>query len=76
MKAVALVLAAWMTAACTSETQFGPCIGAFDDRAPGLRYEVSTKNVVLACIFFETVFVPVIVAAKEVRCPVSRVVTP
>lgn len=74
MKAIALVLAAWMTAACTSETELGPCIGAFDDPTPGLVYKVSVWNLFLAGFFVETIVVPAIVVAKEVRCPVARVV--
>lgn len=71
MKTVALLLALCLTA-CASETDYGRCIGAFDEPEPGLVYEVSVRNVVLACVFFQTLFAPIIVVAKEVRCPVGK----
>jgi hypothetical protein len=57
---------------CTSETKYGPCVGlGSDDKDSKLKYEVDTKNVVLAFVFSETIFVPVIVVVKETYCPVS-----
>lgn len=29
---------------CTSRTEFGPCIGAFDEKSPGLIYKVSDAS--------------------------------
>jgi hypothetical protein len=56
---------------CQSETPHGPCIGVFDDENPKLQYKLSVRNTVLGVIFFQTVFVPVIVLANETRCPVG-----
>ena len=56
-------------AGCTSETQFGPCIGAFDDKNPELTYKPSVWNVFLAILFSETIIVPVIVVIDETLCP-------
>jgi hypothetical protein len=70
MKALALLLASAL-AACTSETEYGSCIGAFDDPNPDLIYEASTKNIVLAAIFVEMIFPPFLVILKETKCPVD-----
>jgi hypothetical protein len=67
---VALMILAAL-AGCTDKTPFGECIGAFDDKKPELEYKLSVKNVVLATIFFETAFVPVIVIAEQTHCPVG-----
>jgi hypothetical protein len=66
-----LLLTGCMIAAtcCTSETDYGKCIGAFDTPDPKLKYETSTTNVVLAVVFVETIFAPILVVAKETRCP-------
>lgn len=77
MKLAALVLAAVFAAGCTSETEFGRCIGVNEERDPHLTYKVDTGNVVVGIIFVETIFVPVIVALDELYCPVGRkAVTP
>jgi hypothetical protein len=66
-----LLLLVMFMSACESSNSYGECIGAFDDPAPGTHYKLSVKNTVLAVIFFETVFVPVIVVANETRCPTN-----
>lgn len=60
-----------LLAGCTSKTAHGPCIGAFDDRAPGVEYRMSVMNDVIAVIFVETIFVPVVVVAEQTMCPVG-----
>lgn len=57
---------------CTSSTEHGPCIGAFDDRDPKLTYKVSVLNVFLAIIFVETIIVPIWVVVDETLCPIGR----
>lgn len=64
--------AALMMSACTSETAFGDCVGFDDDKDPALKYEISTRNVVLGIIFIETIIVPVVVALDEVECPIGK----
>lgn len=71
-KTITMLALALGLGACTSETSLGPCIGAFDDGDPKFVYETSTKNVVLAVLFSETIVVPLVVIAKETKCPVSK----
>lgn len=59
-------------AACTTETEYGQCIGAFDDKDPKLVYKVSTWNVFLGVFFFEVIVPPIIVIANSTFCPVGR----
>lgn len=68
-KMIALIIAAALISGCTSSNEYGPCIGAFDDKAPGVPYRLSVKNTILAIIFFETIIVPIVVVADETRCP-------
>jgi hypothetical protein len=68
-----LVLFAVVAAAtaCTSSTKYGDCIGVNDTQSQKLRYRTSTKNIVLAVIFLETIIVPIVVVADELSCPVG-----
>ena len=68
----AVLALALLASGCTHETQFGECVGLWEDKEPGLKYELSVRNVVLATVFVQTVFVPIIVVAKEALCPVGR----
>lgn len=56
---------------CASETQFGKCIGIAGDKDPKLQYEYSTRNIVLGAMFSGTIFAPIVVALKEIQCPVG-----
>lgn len=71
---VSIILAAVLifSAACESETPAGECIGAFDDQDPTLNYRASGRNIVLAVIFSETIIIPILVVASEVKCPTSK----
>ena len=71
MKFLVACLMALGLVGCTSETPFGRCVGAFDDKDPALVYRVSTKNVVLAVFFSELIVPPVIVVLNETHCPVD-----
>lgn len=57
---------------CTTSTEYGPCIGAFDDRNPKLEYKVSILNTFLAILFIETIIVPIWVIVDETLCPVGK----
>lgn len=57
---------------CTSATSVGPCVGAFDERDPHLIYNTSAWNLIMAIVFLETIFVPVVVVADETVCPIGR----
>lgn len=56
---------------CRDETQYGRCVGIDDAKNPNLVYDVSTRNVVLAVIFSETLVVPIVVVFDKLYCPVS-----
>jgi hypothetical protein len=60
-----------LLAGCTTRTEHGECIGAFDEKKPGLEYKTSGRNVFLAIVFSETVVVPFVVALNAFRCPVA-----
>jgi len=72
MKKLAIVALCLALAGCISRTQYGECIGAFDDKDPAKIYKVDPLNVALAILFFETVFVPVVVVVSETLCPVGE----
>jgi len=71
-KLLLMVLIVTMLAGCTTRTEYGTCVGAFDDKDPALVYKLDAWNTVLAIVFFETIFVPVIVVANETLCPVDK----
>ncbi len=48
-----------------------PCVGAFDERDPKYKYEVSDRNAGIALGLFSTVIAPGYVALKSLYCPVS-----
>ncbi len=75
MKTAALLICLALVG-CTSSTQYGQCIGAFDDAKPDLSYRVSAWNVVLAIVFSETIIVPAYVVLEEARCPTGTVDAP
>jgi len=72
MKRVAAVLMLALLLGCTSSTEFGNCIGAFDDKNPKLVYKISKWNAFLAVFFFATAIVPIWVIVDETLCPVGR----
>lgn len=69
MKSVAAILIAASLSACTSSTEYGDCIGVAEDEDPTLSYSVDTGNIVLAVIFSEMIFPPLIVLLSETKCP-------
>ncbi len=72
MKKLIAVLALATMIGCTTHTEFGPCIGAFDDKDEHTVYKPSTWNIVLGFLFSETIIVPVVVVLDEVQCPIGR----
>lgn len=70
-KILAILMVAAMLAGCTSKNEYGKCIGAFDNKKPGVEYKLSIWNTVMAVIFVETVVVPVVVVADQTLCPVG-----
>ncbi len=67
--AIVMLLAA---AGCTSSTEYGRCIGAFDDKDPALTYKVSGWNVAMGVVFAELIVPPIVVLVDETLCPVGR----
>lgn len=57
---------------CTSRTEFGPCVGAFDDKNPTKIYKVSIWNVFLGIIGSELILPPLFVIVDETFCPVGN----
>lgn len=72
MKKIAAVALLMTLVGCTSRTELGECIGAFDDGDPGLVYSTNGWNVAMGVIFFELVVPPIVVLANETKCPVRR----
>lgn len=72
MKTLIILTLALALTGCTTKTEFGDCIGAFDDKNPHKEYKVSVKNVVLAVFFFQTIYTPIVVVANETYCPVGN----
>lgn len=66
-----LLLILLLSVGCTSSTPHGKCVGAFEDKNPKKIYEVSTKNVILATVFFQTLFTPILVILNQTYCPVG-----
>ena len=66
-----LILNLIFIAGCTSETRYGPCVGAFSEKAPDLKYKINTWNIVVSIILSQTLVVPVVVIAEETYCPVG-----
>lgn len=71
MKIIAIVLLLVLLAGCTSKTEFGDCIGAFDDKDPHLVYHASAWNIFLAIIGVQFIAPPIFVIADETLCPVG-----
>lgn len=59
------------TASCVSRTEYGECIGVFDEGDSKLRYKPSGWNIAMGIIFIETIFVPIIVIFDQTKCPVG-----
>jgi hypothetical protein len=69
--AVAMIFS--LLTACTSRTQYGECIGAFEEGKKDLYYKPSVLNIVLAVLFVETIIVPVFVIVDQTKCPEGKV---
>lgn len=70
MKRLALI-ATLLLAGCEGSRRGVPCVGFTEKEKPGVEYEISTRNAILGVVFFETVWVPVVVVFKEAKCPVQ-----
>jgi hypothetical protein len=66
-----LIVLILLAVGCTEKTAYGPCVGLNDKQDPSKIYKVDSNNLILGIVFFETVFVPVIVAVDELYCPIG-----
>jgi hypothetical protein len=73
MKKVLAILTCLSMVSCTTNTKFGPCIGAFDKQNPNLEYKMSAWNISLAIFFISCIFPTVHVIVNETFCPVGVV---
>ena len=69
LAALVLVLA---LAGCTTENEFGKCVGVGEDKDPRLIYKVSGWNVFLGIVGFELIYPPISVLVDSTFCPVGR----
>lgn len=72
IRGLAIIVVLISLAGCVSKTQYGPCIGAFEEKDPHLIYKLSVWNVAMAIIGFELILPPVVVLVNETLCPVGR----
>ena len=72
MKILLAILALVVLSSCTDKTEFGPCIGAFDDKRPDLVYKASANNIFWGIVGWEIIAPPVIVLLEQTYCPVGR----
>jgi hypothetical protein len=72
MKKILFAIMLALMPACQSATEHGECVGIIEEEDPSLKYEASVRNIVLAVIFIETIFVPLVVLLGEVKCPVEK----
>lgn len=72
-KIIAILLLASVLSGCTSSTEFGECVGLFDEKNPKLTYKLSGWNAFVAVIGSGLMFIPTImVVANETFCPVGK----
>lgn len=71
-RALALAALVLSMSGCRYQTEYGQCVGLASTPDPALVYRPSTRNLVLAAIFVETIFVPVLVALNQYSCPVAH----
>lgn len=61
-----------MLSACTSSTEFGPCVGLNGGENPKLEYKYSAKNIAIGFFFSSLILPPIFVALDEYKCPVGN----
>lgn len=61
-----------LLAGCTSKTEFGNCVGAFDEKDPKKIYKLDIGNLVIGAVFFELIAPPIYVIADQTHCPVGN----
>lgn len=56
---------------CTSGTEFGKCIGAFEEKNQTKVYKMSMNNIFWAIVGFELIYPPIKVILDETLCPIG-----
>lgn len=71
---VAILMFCFTVSGCRTRTDYGQCKGLVtqSEKDPKLKYEVSTRNVVLSVIFSATLLWPIVTASFWIWCPVER----
>lgn len=73
MKYIFVALLILTATACTSKTEFGDCIGAFDEKDPSKVYKVSGMNIFWGAVGAELFFIPPIMVIKDqTLCPIGN----
>jgi len=72
MKYLMILITMLTLISCTSKTEFGNCIGAFDDKDPTKIYKASAWNISMAILLTGLVLPPVYVIVDETFCPVGN----
>lgn len=70
MKYVLLLL--FLIAGCTSNTEYGDCVGINDTKDIALIYEFSTFNIIVAILAAETIIIPSMVIFNCLECPIGK----
>lgn len=69
---VIICLVFLMLTSCESKTEYGQCVGAFDEKKPDEVYKLSVQNLVVGIIFAELIVPPIVVIADATFCPVGE----
>ena len=72
MRQTTIALLVMLLAGCTTETEFGKCVGLGEDKDPKLVYKVSGWNVFLGIIGIEIIYPPIAVLVDSLFCPVAK----
>ncbi len=69
-KEILIILAALVFTGCTYNNDHGTCVGAFEDKNPALKYNISGWNAFMGLLGTSLLFVPTILVIKDATfCP-------
>lgn len=71
MKKVIAIIVLSCLMGCMTKTEFGPCVGAWEDKKPQLIYKINPWNLFLGAVFFQLILPPIFVLTDETFCPVG-----
>lgn len=64
-----LLIGMLLLTSCTSKTEYGDCIGAFDEKDPTKIYRVSVWNLFWGIVGIELIAPPIFVIVDQTLCP-------